>query len=134
MFYRTHERVTLDTGTLEITKQSHKQECDINFILKQYSQTGIINHITSQQPLYSDLPSNIDYQNSQNLLIEANDTFATLPSKTREYFQNDPATFLAAFQDPTQEAYLRSQGFLKPLPAAAAAQPAAQTANPTASP
>lgn len=115
-FYRPHPRVTLDCGDVMMTKQSHKDECDIHNILRQYQRTGIINHINTNQPLYSDLPSNIDYQSSMNLLLEAQEAFASLPSKVREHFSNDPGRFLAAFNDPSQAETLRGFGLLKPKP------------------
>lgn len=120
MFYRQHSRVTLDCGNHLVTKQSHKQECDINNILSQYKRTGILNHISSNQPLYTDLPDSIDYQQSLHTIMQAQESFASLPSVVRNHFGNDPAAFLAAFTDPAQTDYLREHGFLKP-PAAPAA-------------
>lgn len=118
MFYRKHSRVSLDCGTIQITKQSHKQECDIYSILKQYQKTGIINHITNLQPEFTDLPSNLDYQSSLNTILAAQSTFDALPAKVRDHFHNDPARFLGAFSDPSQEAALREYGFLNPSPPA----------------
>lgn len=118
MFYRPHKRVTLNTGTEMVTKQSHKDECDIHRILRQYQRTGIITHVQSARPTYGDLPDAIDYQTSLHLIMEAQETFAALPSSVRERFGNDPGRFLAAFEDPSQEEYLRQMGFLKPKPEA----------------
>lgn len=101
----------------QMTKQSHKAECDINNILSQFKKTGIINHITQQQPTYTDLPDNLDYQNSLHLLQTAEDAFATLPSVVRRYFDNDPGEFLAAFSNPAMEDKLREFGLLDPKPA-----------------
>lgn len=120
-FYRPHLRVQLDCGTELITKQSHKDECDIHNILRQYQRTGIIQHINSQSPLFTDLPSNIDYQDAMNTLIQAQETFAALPSSVRDSFKNDPGVFLAAFTDPAQHDKLRELGLLRPK-----AQPASQ--------
>lgn len=55
-----------------------------------------------------------------NTLIAADAAFAALPAKVRDHFNNDPAAFLAAFSDKSQEAQLREFGLLKPLPAVAA--------------
>lgn len=121
MFYRRQrQRVALDCGDQLITKQSHKAECDITNILKQYQRTGIITHVQNARPTYQDLPSNVDYQAAMNLLIEADAAFLALPAKVRDHFNNDPAAFLAAFSDPKQEGQLREFGLLRPLPAAAA--------------
>lgn len=123
-FYVPHSRVMLDCGTQEITKQSHKQECDINFILKQYQRTGILSHINNNSPLYTDLPDNYDYQESLHIIMRAQDSFASLPSKVRDYFENDPSKFLAAFSDASQADKLREFGLLNPAPAAPSAAPA----------
>lgn len=113
-FYRPHSRVQLDTGDVMMTKQEHKAECDIHNILKQYQQTGIITHISNQQPIYADLPDALDYQSSLNILMSADEAFSTLPSQVRDHYDNDPAAFLAAFSDPSQEDQLRAWGLLKP--------------------
>lgn len=122
-FYIPHPRVTLDCGDEEITKQSHKQECDINFIINQYQRTGLFTHINPQEPMYADLPEVMDYQESLNTIMRAEESFASLPSEVRDYFQNDPAAFLAAFGDPDQAEKLRELGLLKKLPTPETAAP-----------
>lgn len=130
MFYRKHNRVTLDCGTEQITKQSHKAECDIHNILKQYQRTGIITHVQNARPTYTDLPSDMDYQNALNTMIAAEAAFNDLPARVRANWNNDPAAFLAAFSDPDQEAKLRDYGLLKP--AEGPQQPAATLTSPDA--
>jgi phage internal scaffolding protein len=86
-------------------KQSFVDECDINNILKQYSATGQLKHIAGNaaQGAYMDLPDDVDYQVSQNVIIEANRAFASLPAKTRDRFGNDPGEFLAFMADPANQ-------------------------------
>lgn len=114
--YRPHERVPAPSGGDEVTEQSHKAECDIHTILKQFQRTGILTHINERQPQFLDLPDGIDYQQSLHLLQHAQDAFAALPSKVRDRFDNDPGQFLAAFQDPGMAGELRDLGLLKPVP------------------
>lgn len=123
-FYRPHQRVTLNCGTEQVTKQSHKDECDIHNILRQYQRTGIINHITSKQPLFTDLPSNLDYQTALNNMIASQRAFSELPASVRDEYRNDPQRFLAALGDPKQADKLRALGVLKPLPTPASPEPA----------
>lgn len=113
-FHRAHARVTFDCGTVSMTKQSHKSECDINNILRQYKRTGIITHVQNARPTYQDLPNNIDFQESMNTILEAERAFDALPSVVRRYFDNSPEQFLAAFQDEKQHEKLREFGFLRP--------------------
>lgn len=127
MFYRKHVRVTTPVGELSMTKQSHKDECDINKILSQYKKTGLISHISNNQPQFMDLPSDIDYQSSLNIMLRAEDAFAALPSLVRDHFANDPERFLRAFGDASQRPYLEELGLLKPAPPPAAAAPAAKS-------
>ena len=115
-FYRPHKRVTannlkldLRTGELvelpSMTKQEFVAECDINNIIKQYSTSGVIRHISERAATgqYLDLPDNIDFQESLNMVHQAQSAFATLPSSVRSRFQNDPAEFLAFMADPANQ-------------------------------
>lgn len=113
MFYRDHDRVTKDCGSVMITKQSHKDECDIQRILRQFQRTGIITHVQSARPSYEDLPDSVDFQQALHVLDEARDAFAGLPSVVRDYFANDPGRFLAAFQDDSQRAKLEEFGLVR---------------------
>lgn len=115
MFYRTHPRHLTPVGEHSLTKQSHKDECDIRTILSKYRETGVITHVQAARPTYTDLPSDLDYQTSLNIIMEAREAFAALPSKVRSAFGNDPQTFLAAFADPEQADKLRGFGLLNPL-------------------
>lgn len=115
-FYRPHDRV-LATGELvnhrtgevftppSMTKQSHVAECDINNILKQYKLTGIVRHISAkaEQGTYADLPDNIDFQESLNVVKRSEAAFATLPAAVRSRFNNDPAQFLEFMADPANQ-------------------------------
>lgn len=101
----TGEILNIKTGELvkeeSLTKQSFKDECDINNIIRQYSQTGIFNHINERaaQGVYADLPSDLDYQSALNIIVQGREAFDTLPSSVRERFQNDPERFLSFMQD-----------------------------------
>lgn len=120
-FYRPQRRrIQKDCGKELMTKQSHKAECDIHNILRQFQRTGIITHVQTARPTYEDLPSDVDFQQALNIMREAQDAFAGLPSAVRSYFDNDPERFLAAFHDPRQEQKLRDFGLLNAKPPEAA--------------
>ena len=86
-------------------KQSHVAECDINNILKQYSATGQLKHINAkaQMGAYRDLPDDLDFQTSLNIVRAGEVAFASLPAKTRDRFGNDPAEFLLFMADPANQ-------------------------------
>lgn len=123
-FFRPHPRVTAPHSDDLVTKQQFKAECDINTILKQYSKTGILNHVNNATPSYQDLPDDIDYQRSMNVLIQADEAFLSLPAVVRSRYGNDPQTFLAALSDPAQKEYLTEVGvFAPPAPVGAPPEP-----------
>lgn len=115
-FYTPHSRVTLSCGDFTHTKQNHKAECDINNIIKQYQKTGILSHIQNASAQYIDLPSQFDYQDALNTVLDAEAAFADLPSKIRDRFGNDPGQLLAALQNPAFKSELTELGILKSPP------------------
>lgn len=78
-----------------LTKQSMSKDCDINQILKQYKQTGQLPDLIKTNPQYGDFSNPLDYQDSLNQVIKAQEQFAALPSHVRSRFANDPVQFLA---------------------------------------
>lgn len=111
-----HDRDRFRTpgGGQLMTKQSHKAECDIHNILRQYQRTGIINHLSARQGQFMDLPDALDFQEAQNTLITAERAFAALPAKIRDEFNNDPRALLEAISDPAKAERLRALGLFKP--------------------
>lgn len=81
-----------------MTKQSAKAECDINNILVKYQKTGVFDHVRQYEGQYFEA-SESDYHDAMNTVVRANEMFADLPSKARDYFGNDPAKFLAFFDE-----------------------------------
>lgn len=125
-FYRPHARVQY-TGELvdkygevfrpvDRTKQSFLKECDINNIVKAFSSTGQWNHVSAKaaQGYYADLPSDLDYQTAQNIFLEAERAFMSLPSKIRDRFKNEPAAFLEFMGNPENKAEAIQLGLLNP--------------------
>lgn len=115
-FFRPHSRelaafdnvkfIDEETGEVtyheSMTKQSEMDACDIHNVLKQFSQQGFEALVREKAATgqYADLPDEIDYQNSLNIVLAAQASFATLPSQVRERFANDPARFLDFLANP----------------------------------
>lgn len=129
MFYRKHSRVAFSCGDQMLTKQEHKDECDIHRIIKQYQRTGIITHVQTKRADYTDLPDSLDFQQSLNIIMEAENAFNDLPASVRAHFVNDPSRFLAAFNDPAQYDYLREVGLIRPATTHPDAPPAPSNTN-----
>lgn len=133
MFYRKHNRLTFDnvdptTGEIlpTMTKQEFKDECDINNIVRQFSQTGMVSHISAKaaQGMYADLPDGVDFQESLAIVEHGRLAFESLPSKIRERFDNDPALFLAFTSNEANLPELRELGLALPEPISAPTAPA----------
>lgn len=149
-FYVPHDRsATWYTGELvddktgeiitppSMTKQAFVAECDINNILKQYRLTGQIRHITAKaaQGAYQDLPDPLDFQDAMNIVLEAQTSFATLPSQVRDRFGNDPEQFLQFMADPANQDEIIKLGLASDKrPPAEGAQPPSPPPEPPQAP
>lgn len=94
------ERVSFDCGETSMTQQNFKQECDINYLLKKYRKTGMMEHFQQYQGNYADLSDVPTYQDALNKVIEAQNAFDTLPAEVRKIFSNDPGAFLEFVDNP----------------------------------
>jgi len=98
--YSTKLRKGIVNNEPSMTKQSFKDEADINNILKKYVETGVIPSSIKENPLYGDFSSVPSYQEAQHIVANAQLQFDGLPSKVRREFNNNPEEFLAYATDP----------------------------------
>lgn len=102
MEYRTKksERLNLkkDYGKSR-TKQSFKDEVNVNNVIKKYRITGQM-PMTMGEPMYGDFSDVKSYQESINIVMKADEQFKRLPSDIRKKFENDPAKFLEFVGNP----------------------------------
>lgn len=95
------------------TKQSFKDECDINVIMKRYAATGILpDYFNPMQPQYLDV-TGYDFDKAMHLVAEASSMFHELPSHVRDRFKNDPGAFLDFCSNPENRQELAEMGLLK---------------------
>lgn len=92
------EGITFDEPSM--AQQHFKDECDVNNILRKYASTGLITHVANGTPSYGDFSSVLEFQQAQNILIEAQDAFDALPASLRKRFDNDPAVMLEFIENP----------------------------------
>lgn len=116
--YRSAISFLDDEGNPSIgrTKQSHKDECDINVILRKYDKTGLITHVNTAAAQYGDFTEINEYQESLNLVINAQNAFDELPSSIRKKFGNDPGAFFEFVTDPANEAACVEMGLAHQRP------------------
>lgn len=97
--YGKRTRVPFKCVGESMTHQSFKNECDINFIMRKYQQTGLIDHVNQFNGDYSDLTENVDFQTALNITLDAQNAFDSLPSSLRKRFSNNPKEFLDFVSD-----------------------------------
>jgi len=85
--------------TITMTEQGHKEECDVNNIIKKYDATGLITHVSQFEAAYGDV-SSIDFKDSLDLQIRIGAKFNELPSNIRKRFDNQPLLYLQFLEDP----------------------------------
>jgi phage internal scaffolding protein len=96
--YQPKERHRINFGKKSRTKQAHAKEADINYIMRKYLKTGLIEHSRKHQPDYGFATSE-DFHTSMNIITKANSMFEELPSQIRSKFENKPDQFLDFVHD-----------------------------------
>ena len=81
-----------------LTEQHHTDQCDINKILAQFMETGIMPG-TNANPQYGDV-SDVDFTLMQNQLATAKTLFEELPEQVKARFNNEMHTFLHFAENP----------------------------------
>ena len=104
----------LVTSGVSRTKQSFKDETDINHIMARYRANGVVDHFNKHQGQYGDF-YRYEYQDVLNFTIEVRDMFMTLPAEIRKRFDHDPQQFLEFTFDPDNEAEMAELGLIKPI-------------------
>lgn len=96
-----------------LTKQSFKDECDVNVLLEKYLSTGLLDHVVESEGRYGDFLTGLDYHSAMNVVVAAREAFEELPAKLRRRFHEDPAEFLDFVADPENVDEMRKLGLLK---------------------
>lgn len=108
------EGITFDEPSM--AQQHFKDECDVNNILRKYESTGLVTHVANGTPSYGDFSSVLEFQQAQNILIEAQDAFEALPASLRKRFDNDPAVMLEFIEDPDNREEAEKLGLVDKKP------------------
>ncbi len=84
------------------TKQSFKDETDINQILKRAQKSGTISHLNKYEARYGDF-SGFDFFEAQLKISQGAEMFAALPVELRREFNQSPAEFFDFVNDPSNK-------------------------------
>lgn len=98
------------------TKQSFKDEADINVLMGRYLETGIF-PVAEAEPVYADV-TGYDFLQSQLQVAQVKGIFSQMPSSVRERFQNNPAVMLEFMADPANHAEAVKLGIAQDRPSA----------------
>lgn len=125
-------QITFPEGTGR-TKQSFKDECDINQILARFKRTRTLDFVNEMAPRYGDC-TGAEFRAAMDTVANAKSMFHAMPAHLRARFKNDPAQFLEFVQNPANRDEALELGLLKAPegPSEAAAQAPSQQATPPA--
>jgi phage internal scaffolding protein len=107
------KKVVYHTGEDSKVQQSFKDETDIKYILQKYGKSKMAPTMINQA-LYGDFSEVPSFQEAQNRLIQAQESFMTLSSDVRKKFDNDPTQFLEFVSKKENVEEMRKMGLMKP--------------------
>ncbi|WNK13433.1 MAG: internal scaffolding protein [Microvirus sp.] len=93
------------------TKQSFKDECDINTILNKFQRTGVLDFVNKRAPHYGDV-TGINFDDAMDRVIKGREFFADLPSSIRDQFDNEPGAFFEFIADPANSEAMAALGLI----------------------
>lgn len=99
--------------TPSLTKQSFRDETDVNLIVKRFTVTGEIPQVTA--PTFQSFGDIFDYQSALNAVIEARDSFMAMPAEVRARFGNDPQQFVEFCSDGSNRDEAVKMGLVMPV-------------------
>lgn len=97
---------------IDRTKQSMKDECDVNAIIGRFAKTGLLTPVRTDPGIYLDVSEMGDYKESLAQVELANGMFMKLPAVVRSKFDNDPAVFLDYASDDANHGSMVEMGLM----------------------
>lgn len=129
--YGSRKRVTTSIPGKSLTHQSEAPACDINYIMKRYEKTRTLEHVNTFGGQYADFTNTpMDYQESMNAVIAADEMFSSLPAKVRKRFHNDAHAFLEFVANEENRDDMARLGLIEPPEAPSGPQKTSSGGNP----
>lgn len=104
-----------DGKVITRTKQSFKEECDINNIVRRSEKTGILPQAT-RQAIYGEFDDAGTYYDAMLVVVRAREQFENLPARVRARFANSPENFLEFVENPANAEELIKLGLATERP------------------
>lgn len=118
--------VSLETGLeckdVSLAKQSFAEEVDINTIIRRFGLSGEL-PVNVRMPLNVDFEGVFDFQSAMNVIVDARQSFDSMPAQVRSRFSNDPAKFVDFCSNPENLEEARKLGLAPREPVAPAVAP-----------
>ncbi len=99
-------------GEKSLTKQSERDSCDINLIVKRHASTGHVSHINPDAPKFGDFTGATDLKNAIDQVNIANARFAELPVEVRRAAENNPHVLLEMLETDEGQLELQEAGLI----------------------
>ena len=112
--YGDRSRSGFETTGDSLTQQSHAEAADVRNIIKQYDRTGLIANVNKGIAQYGDYSEINEYAEALNMVQEANESFAEIPSHIREQFSNNAGLFFEFATDPKNAKEMIEMGLAEP--------------------
>ena len=90
----------MDVSGESVTKQSFKDESDINILMSRFERTGVPPEIPGRIANFLDVTGFTNYHDAMNQVVRANEAFMCLDAEIRSKFDNDPGKFLDFVDNP----------------------------------
>jgi len=104
-------RISVDNFPETKTQQHHKDDVNLPRIMMRFKKEGVFHHVAKQMAAFGDFTDVVDFQEAQNIMAQARQTFLEVPPKIREKYNHDPMAFADAAMLPENKAELASMGF-----------------------
>lgn len=120
-----YTKAVIDCSSDEIlTEQNHKDEADVNMIIRKHGVDLVQKTAQLQAPnmRFDDVTGN-DFQEAMQIVANAQQSFEAMPSDIRKQFNNSPAEFLDFVQNPDNNDKLISMGLAEAPPEVLKPQP-----------
>lgn len=105
-----HQGTDIDTG-VSMTKQSFREESDINQIIKRFEKTGMIT-VAQREGFFGDVSDIRDYKEAVDLVQRADALFMEMSAEIRARFDNDPEKMVLFLDDEANRAEAEELGMI----------------------
>lgn len=98
-----------------MTKQSLKDDADVNKIIKRYNKTGVLPNMNKLEAVYGEITSQ-DLQEALNKVDASFEAFSEVPSDIRAQFGNDAGAFIDFATNPENLKQMQAWKLAPPPP------------------